>query len=85
MSSLQDETFEKIADQVFEKSLKQYEKDRDIDKSLIVTDKDFFDFVEKRVEAVRAHNERYTTELVKRIIDFYETRDQMRKENDQEK
>lgn len=73
---MHEKAFEMIADQVFERSNKQYEKDIAVDTSQIKSNEDFFKYIDKRVEAVRAHNERYTSELVKRVIDFYERKDQ---------
>jgi len=62
------ELFESASEDVFNKTVNQYEEEIEIDKSLIVTDRDFFEYVEKRIEALRAHNERYTEMLVKRAI-----------------
>lgn len=73
---MHEKAFEMIADQVFERSHKQYKKDIEVDTSQIKSNEDFFNYVDRRVEAVRAHNERYTSELVERVIDFYERRNQ---------
>lgn len=71
---MNDEVFNKIADHAFRKVLKQYEHESEFDKTKIKTDKEFFDFVGKQIAAVKAHNERYTDELVKGIINFYENK-----------
>lgn len=66
--------FDAIADHAFLKVKMQYEKESKFDKSKIKTDEEFFEFVEKRIEAVRAHGERYASELAKGLINFYENR-----------
>lgn len=66
--------FNVIADTAFNKVLSTYESENDIDTSNIKSDEDFFEYVNKRIESVRAHNERYTDELVRGIINFYENR-----------
>lgn len=62
---------EKVADDVHKRSIDQYEKDIAIDISTIKTDEDFFKYVDQRIEALRAHNERYTTNLAKRMFMLY--------------
>jgi hypothetical protein len=73
---MNEKSFEMIADHAFRKVNTQYESEIDFDTSKITSDEDFFEYVEKRVEAVRAHNERFTTELVKGVISFYENKKQ---------
>lgn len=73
---MHDETFEHIANRVYKKSIEQYEKESSYDTSKILTDRDFIEFVEKKINAAMAHNERYTGNLVKAIIQFYETKNQ---------
>lgn len=71
---MDDKIFEMIANHAFRKIQSQYEKETKFDTSKITSDADFFEYVEKRIEETRAHNERYTDELVKGIINFYENR-----------
>lgn len=65
-----DETFEKIADKIFEESLRQYEKDIDIDTSKIKSNEEFFVYIDQRMEALRAHNERFTSNLIKSMVRY---------------
>lgn len=75
LEPISDKAFNMIADRAFRESYRQYERDTQFDKSKIVSDEDFFVFVEKKIEAMRAHNERYTTALIKGLIDFYSSRE----------
>lgn len=73
---MHEKSFELIADRAFEASIKQYDKEKAVDTSQIKSNEDFFEYIDKRIEAVRAHNERYTSELVKSVINFYEMKNQ---------
>lgn len=66
--------FDSIANNAYLKVKNQYEKEIDIDVSAISSDEDFFKYVKEIVNVVRAHNERYTDELAKGIISFYENK-----------
>lgn len=70
--SMSDETLEKIADRIYQRSIKQYEEDTDIDTSEIFSTDQFFEYVDKVINAAMAHNERYTEGLVREIIDYYQ-------------
>lgn len=71
---MDEKVFESIANHVFVKLKAKYEKEINIDTSGITSDEDFFAYVSKRIEITRAFNERYTDELFKRVINFYENK-----------
>ncbi|MBO1514304.1 hypothetical protein [Metabacillus bambusae] len=71
---MNEKSFEMISDHAFRKVSPKYEEEIKVDTSKIVSDADFFNYVDKRIESARAHNERYTDELVKGIISFYENK-----------
>lgn len=66
--------FDSIANRAFQKVHPQYEIETDVDISQIKSDEDFFAYVEKRIEIVRSHGERYADELAKGLINFHENK-----------
>ncbi|MBT2603780.1 hypothetical protein J7E55_12205 [Bacillus sp. ISL-53] len=73
---MKDEIYESIAERVYQKSLEQYEKDTKIDTSEIFSSEQFFEYVDHKVKSAMAHNERYTENLVKAVINYYENKNQ---------
>ena len=68
---MKNEEFERIADDVFSRLIEQYNKESEANKALVITEADFLKYVDLRMEALRAHNERFTTELVRRLFNAY--------------
>jgi len=62
------ELFEKIADDVFARSNEVLEKDLKEHDPLIITEQDLLDYINHRLDIYRAHQERYTTELIWRVF-----------------
>jgi hypothetical protein len=71
---MDEKAFEIISNHAFRKVISKYEQDIDIDTSNIISNNDFFKYVDKRIEGVRAHCERYTHELAMGLINFYENK-----------
>lgn len=71
---MRDETFEKMTKQVFEKSIEQFDKDTDQDPTEVFSNQDLFNYIDKQINAIGAHNERFTEELVKKVIHYYEAK-----------
>lgn len=67
---MKDKDFERIADEAFERSMVQYNKDIDIDTSQHISYEDFYKYLNTRMEAMRAHMERYTAELIRRSLSY---------------
>mgnify|MGYP001163426393 CR=1 FL=1 len=65
------ELFEKIADDVFRRSIEQLEKDLAEHDPVIITEKDLLNYIDQRLNIMRAHLERYATELVWRSIQVF--------------
>mgnify|MGYP001262158689 CR=1 FL=1 len=65
------ELFERIADDVFKRVIDQFEKDLAEHDPVIITEKDLLNYIDQRINIVRAHLERYSTELVWRAIQAF--------------
>lgn len=74
--NMKDEIYESIAERIYQKSFEQFEKDTKIDTSEIFSTQQFLEYVDHLVKSAMSHNERYTENLVKAVINYYENKDQ---------
>lgn len=65
--------FDKLADDVFKRSIELYEKDINTHDPLIITEQDLEKYIDHRLDILRAHQERYTTELIWRALHAFST------------
>lgn len=63
--------FDTIADEVFGQLIEQYNHESLANKNAVITETDFLKYVDLRMEALRAHSERYATELVRRLFELH--------------
>lgn len=73
--NMNDEIFELIAERIYQKSLEKFEIDTKIDTTEIFSTQHFFEYVDHLVKSAMSHNERYTENLVKAVINYYENED----------